>query len=105
MVFLSDVGVSTSLAVRIYKHYAEDSIPVMRRRILLAVDGDGYRSEVDAAVSARVCAHIADLPRRRSAELDLRLSCFDRTCLQGVRKQVGLRRLPRRAAQGARRRH
>ena len=32
MVFLSDVGVSTSLAVRIYKHYAEDSIPVMRRR-------------------------------------------------------------------------
>ena len=44
-------------------------------------------------------------PRRRSAELDLRLSCFDPTCLQGVRKQVGLHRLPRRAAQDARRRH
>jgi hypothetical protein len=30
---------------------------------LLALDGDGYRSQVDAVVSARVSALIAELPR------------------------------------------
>ena len=44
MVFLSGIGVSTSLAVRIYKAYAEDSISVVRSEpYRLAVGGVGDR--------------------------------------------------------------
>ena len=47
MVFLSGVGVSTSLAVRIYKRYAEDSIAVVRSepyRLASEVWGIGFKT-------------------------------------------------------------
>jgi hypothetical protein len=50
---------------------------------LLALDGDGYRSQVDSAVSARVYALIADLPSCESAAYG-QLSSANKTALSLV---------------------
>jgi exodeoxyribonuclease V alpha subunit len=47
MVFLSGIGVSTSLAVRIYKRYADESIPIVRAepyRLASDVWGIGFKT-------------------------------------------------------------
>ena len=64
MVFLSDVGVSTSLAVRIYKRYGDASIQIVRAepyRLASEVWGIGFRT-ADALAQALGIPH--DSPQR-----------------------------------------
>ena len=74
MVFLAGVGVSTSLAVRIYKRYAEDSIAVVRSepyRLASEVWGIGFRT-ADTIAQAVGIPH--DSPERIKAGLQYTLS-------------------------------
>ena len=74
MVFLSDVGVSTSLAVRIYKRYADESIPVVRSepyRLASEVWGIGFKT-ADTIAQAVGIPH--DSPERIKAGLQYTLS-------------------------------
>jgi len=74
MVFLAGVGVSTSLAVRIYKRYAADSIAVVRSepyRLASEVWGIGFRT-ADTIAQAVGIPH--DSPQRIKAGLQYTLS-------------------------------
>ncbi|WP_433265032.1 SF1B family DNA helicase RecD2 [Actinosynnema sp. CS-041913] len=74
MVFLQGVGVSTSLAVRIYKQYSEKSIDVVRRepyRLATDVWGIGFRT-ADTIAKAVGIPH--DSPQRVKAGLQFTLS-------------------------------
>ena len=74
MVFLSGVGVSTSLAVRIYKTYADDSIAVVRSepyRLASEVWGIGFKT-ADTIAQAVGIPH--DSPERIKAGLQYTLS-------------------------------
>ena len=74
MVFLSGVGVSTSLAVRIYKKYADDSISVVRSepyRLASEVWGIGFKT-ADTIAQAVGIPH--DSPQRIKAGLQYTLS-------------------------------
>ena len=74
MVFLAGVGVSTSLAVRIYKRYREDSIAVVRTepyRLASEVWGIGFRT-ADTIAQAVGIPH--DSPQRIKAGLQYTLS-------------------------------
>jgi exodeoxyribonuclease V alpha subunit len=74
MVFLSGVGVSTSLAVRIYKKYADASISVVRNepyRLASDVWGIGFRT-ADTIAKAVGIPH--DSPQRIKAGLQYTLS-------------------------------
>ena len=74
MVFLAGVGVSTSLAVRIYKRYREDSIAVVRNepyRLASEVWGIGFRT-ADTIAQAVGIPH--DSPQRIKAGLQYTLS-------------------------------
>jgi exodeoxyribonuclease V alpha subunit len=74
MVFLSGIGVSTSLAVRIYKAYAEDSISVVRGepyRLASEVWGIGFKT-ADTIAQAVGIPH--DSPERIKAGLQYTLS-------------------------------
>ncbi|HEX3827249.1 MAG TPA: ATP-dependent RecD-like DNA helicase [Sporichthyaceae bacterium] len=74
MVFLSGVGVSTSLAVRIYKNYRDASISVVREepyRLASDVWGIGFRT-ADTIAQAVGIAH--DSPERIKAGLQYTLS-------------------------------
>ncbi|MGZ6574654.1 MAG: SF1B family DNA helicase RecD2 [Solirubrobacteraceae bacterium] len=74
MVFLSGVGVSTSLAVRIYKRYGEDSIAVVRSepyRLASEVWGIGFRT-ADTIAQAVGIPH--ESPQRIKAGLQYTLS-------------------------------
>ncbi len=74
MVFLQGVGVSTSLAVRIYKHYNDKSIDVVRTepyRLASDVWGIGFRT-ADTIAKAVGIPH--DSPQRVKAGLQFTLS-------------------------------
>jgi exodeoxyribonuclease V alpha subunit len=74
MVFLSGIGVSTSLAVRIYKAYADDSISVVRSepyRLASEVWGIGFKT-ADTIAQAVGIPH--DSPERIKAGLQHTLS-------------------------------
>jgi exodeoxyribonuclease V alpha subunit len=74
MVFLSGIGVSTSLAVRIYKAYADDSIAVVRSepyRLASEVWGIGFKT-ADTIAQAIGIPH--DSPERIKAGLQYTLS-------------------------------
>lgn len=74
MVFLQGVGVSTSLAVRIYKQYADASIGVVRNepyRLASEVWGIGFKT---ADTIARAVGIPADSPQRIKAGLQFTLS-------------------------------
>jgi exodeoxyribonuclease V alpha subunit len=74
MVFLSGVGVSTSLAVRIYKRYAEDSIAVVSTepyRLASEVWGIGFKT-ADTIAQAVGIPH--ESPQRIKAGLQYTLS-------------------------------
>ena len=74
MVFLAGVGVSTSLAVRIYKRYGGDSIAVVRSepyRLASEVWGIGFRT-ADTIAQAVGIPH--DSPQRIKAGLQYTLS-------------------------------
>jgi exodeoxyribonuclease V alpha subunit len=74
MIFLQGVGVSTSLAIRIYKQYGDGSIDVVRTRpYLLATDvwGIGFRT-ADTIAKAVGIPH--DSPQRIKAGLQFTLS-------------------------------
>ncbi|MBN6037072.1 ATP-dependent RecD-like DNA helicase [Amycolatopsis sp. 195334CR] len=74
MVFLQGVGVSTSLAVRIYKQYAERSIDVVRTepyRLATDVWGIGFKT-ADTIAKAVGIPH--DSPQRIKAGLQFTLS-------------------------------
>jgi exodeoxyribonuclease V alpha subunit len=74
MVFLSGIGVSTSLAVRIYKAYADDSISVVRSepyRLASEVWGIGFKT-ADTIAQAVGLPH--DSPERIKAGLQYTLS-------------------------------
>jgi exodeoxyribonuclease V alpha subunit len=74
MVFLSGIGVSTSLAVRIYKAYADDSISVVRGepyRLASEVWGIGFKT-ADTIAQAVGIPH--DSPDRIKAGLQYTLS-------------------------------
>ena len=74
MVFLSGIGVSTSLAVRIYKAYAENSISVVRGepyRLASEVWGIGFKT-ADTIAQAVGIPH--DSPERIKAGLQYTLS-------------------------------
>ena len=74
MVFLSGIGVSTSLAVRIFKRYAEDSIQVVRTepyRLASEVWGIGFKT-ADTIAQAVGIPH--DSPERIKAGLQYTLS-------------------------------
>jgi exodeoxyribonuclease V alpha subunit len=74
MLFLSDVGVSTSLAVRIYKQYTDSSIDVVRNqpyRLAADVWGIGFRT-ADTIAQAVGIPH--DSPERIKAGLQYTLS-------------------------------
>ena len=74
MVFLSGIGVSTSLAVRIYKAYADDSIAVVRSepyRLASEVWGIGFKT-ADTIAQAVGIPH--DSPERIKAGLQYTLS-------------------------------
>lgn len=74
MVFLQGVGVSTSLAVRIYKQYADTSIDVVRKepyRLATDVWGIGFRT-ADTIAKAVGIPH--DSPQRIKAGLQFTLS-------------------------------
>ncbi|MGA6166230.1 ATP-dependent RecD-like DNA helicase [Amycolatopsis magusensis] len=74
MVFLQGVGVSTSLAVRIYKQYADRSIDVVRTepyRLATDVWGIGFKT---ADTIAKVVGIPHDSPQRIKAGLQFTLS-------------------------------
>ncbi|WP_229796345.1 SF1B family DNA helicase RecD2 [Saccharothrix coeruleofusca] len=74
MVFLQGVGVSTSLAVRIYKQYQDKSIDVVREepyRLATDVWGIGFRT---ADVIAKAVGIPHDSPQRVKAGLQFTLS-------------------------------
>ena len=74
MVFLSGIGVSTSLAVRIYKGYADESISVVRSepyRLASEVWGIGFKT-ADTIAQAVGIPH--DSPQRIKAGLQYTLS-------------------------------
>lgn len=74
MVFLQGVGVSTSLAVRIYKHYGDDAIRVVREepyRLATDVWGIGFRTADRIAQSVGI-PH--ESPQRVKAGLQFTLS-------------------------------
>jgi exodeoxyribonuclease V alpha subunit len=74
MVFLQGVGVSTSLAVRIYKQYGDASISVVRNepyRLAADVWGIGFRT---ADTIARAVGIPADSPQRVQAGIQYTLS-------------------------------
>jgi exodeoxyribonuclease V alpha subunit len=74
MVFLQGVGVSTSLAVRIYKAYGDDAIEVVRRepyRLAADVWGIGFKTADQLARSLGI-PH--DSPQRVKAGLQFALS-------------------------------
>ncbi len=74
MVFLSGVGVSTSLAVRIYKRYGEDSIAVVRSepyRLASEVWGIGFKT---ADTIAQTVGIPHESPQRIKAGLQYTLS-------------------------------
>jgi exodeoxyribonuclease V alpha subunit len=74
MVFLAGVGVSTSLAVRIYKRYRDDSIAVVRSepyRLASEVWGIGFKT-ADTIAQAVGIPH--DSPQRIKAGLQYTLS-------------------------------
>jgi exodeoxyribonuclease V alpha subunit len=74
MVFLQGVGVSTSLAIRIYKMYADKSIDVVRKepyRLATDVWGIGFRT-ADTIAKAVGIPH--DSPQRIKAGLQFTLS-------------------------------
>ena len=74
MVFLSGIGVSTSLAVRIYKAYADDAISVVRSepyRLASEVWGIGFKT-ADTIAQAVGIPH--DSPERIKAGLQYTLS-------------------------------
>ena len=74
MVFLAGIGVSTSLAVRIYKRYAQDSIQVVRTapyRLASEVWGIGFKT-ADTIAQAVGIPH--DSPERIMAGLQYTLS-------------------------------
>jgi exodeoxyribonuclease V alpha subunit len=74
MVFLQGVGVSTSLAVRIYKTYRDDAIDVVRRepyRLAADVWGIGFKT---ADQLARSLGIPQDSPQRVKAGLQFALS-------------------------------
>jgi exodeoxyribonuclease V alpha subunit len=74
MVFLSEVGVSTSLAVRIYKRYADESIAIVRSepyRLASEVWGIGFRT-ADTIAQAVGIPH--DSPQRIKAGVQYTLS-------------------------------
>ena len=74
MVFLSGVGVSTSLAVRIYKRYADSSISIVRAepyRLASEVWGIGFKT-ADTIAQAVGIPH--DSPQRIKAGLQYALS-------------------------------
>ena len=74
MVFLADVGVSTSLAARIYKRYADDSISVVRSepyQLASEVWGIGFKT-ADTIAKAVGIPH--DSPERIKAGLQYTLS-------------------------------
>ena len=74
MVFLSGVGVSTSLAVRIYKRYGEDSIAVVRNepyRLASEVWGIGFKT---ADTIAQTVGIPHESPQRIKAGLQYTLS-------------------------------
>jgi exodeoxyribonuclease V alpha subunit len=74
MVFLQGVGVSTSLAVRIYKTYRDDAIEVVRRepyRLAAEVWGIGFKT---ADQLARSLGIPQDSPQRVKAGLQFALS-------------------------------
>jgi exodeoxyribonuclease V alpha subunit len=74
MVFLSGIGVSTSLAVRIYKAYGDDSISVVRGepyRLASEVWGIGFKT-ADTVAKAVGIPH--DSPERIKAGLQYTLS-------------------------------
>jgi len=74
MLFLSGVGVSTSLAVRIYKKYADESITVVRDepyRLASEVWGIGFKT-ADSIAAAVGIPH--DSPERIKAGLQYTLS-------------------------------
>ncbi|HET8659501.1 MAG TPA: ATP-dependent RecD-like DNA helicase [Micromonosporaceae bacterium] len=74
MVFLQGVGVSTSLAVRIYKKYADASISVVRNepyRLAADVWGIGFRT---ADAIARAIGIPPDSPQRVQAGIQYTLS-------------------------------
>ncbi|ACY98283.1 SF1B family DNA helicase RecD2 [Thermomonospora curvata] len=74
MVFLSEVGVSTSLAVRIYKTYGDDAIEVVRKepyRLAADVWGIGFKT-ADTIAQAVGIPH--DSPERIKAGLRYTLS-------------------------------
>jgi exodeoxyribonuclease V alpha subunit len=74
MVFLPGVGVSTSLAVRIYKRYADESIPIVRAepyRLASEVWGIGFKT-ADTIAEAVGIPH--DSPERIKAGLQYTLS-------------------------------
>jgi exodeoxyribonuclease V alpha subunit len=74
MVFLQGVGVSTSLAVRIYKTYWDDAIEVVRRepyRLAADVWGIGFKT---ADHIARTLGIPHDSPQRVKAGLQFALS-------------------------------
>ncbi len=74
MVFLQGVGVSTSLAVRIYKKYGDKSVDVVRTepyRLASEVWGIGFKTADTIAVSVGIAA---DSPERIKAGLAYTLS-------------------------------
>src|SRR6202000_2712245 len=74
MVFLQGVGVSTSLAIRIYKQYGDTSIDVVRKepyRRATDVGGIGFRT-ADTIAKAVGIPH--DSPQRIKAGLQFTLS-------------------------------
>src|SRR5205807_7906404 len=74
MVFLQGVGVSTSLAVRIYKQYGDTSIDIVRTepyRLATDVWGIGFRT-ADTIAKAVGIPH--DSPQRIKAGLQFTLS-------------------------------
>ncbi|HEX7304260.1 ATP-dependent RecD-like DNA helicase [Lentzea sp.] len=74
MVFLQGVGVSTSLAVRVYKQYADKSIEVVREepyRLASDVWGIGFKT---ADVIAKAVGIPHDSPQRVKAGLQFTLS-------------------------------
>jgi exodeoxyribonuclease V alpha subunit len=74
MIFLQGVGVSTSLAVRIYKKYGDKSVDVVRTepyRLASEVWGIGFKTADTIAVSVGIAA---DSPERIKAGLAYTLS-------------------------------
>ena len=93
MVFLQGVGVSTSLAVRIYKQYGDESIAVVRSepyRLAADVWGIGFKT-ADTIAQAVGIPH--DSPQRVKAGLQYTLSEASRQrALLPARAEPGRRR-------------